>query len=69
VICDADILVKAVTGKMIIYGFDTQRRPAIYMIPSRQNTEEPTRQIQYTVWTLERSIDLMGPGVEWVVRL
>ncbi|KAF9516938.1 hypothetical protein BS47DRAFT_584425 [Hydnum rufescens UP504] len=34
------------------------------MLPSRQNTDDPVRQLQYTVWTLERCIDLMGPGVE-----
>ena len=37
------------------------------MFPSRQNTDEPTRQIQYTVWMLERAIDLTGPGVECVI--
>jgi hypothetical protein len=61
-------LSKAVTGKMFPYGFDTHRRPALYMIPSRQNTDEPTRQIQFTVWTLERCVDLMGPGIECVRR-
>jgi hypothetical protein len=39
------------------------------MIPSRQNTEEPTRQVQFTVWMLERTIDMMGPGVEYVPYL
>ena len=55
---------KAVTGKQIIFGYDTHRSPALYMIPSRQNTEESPRQIQHTVWMLERAIDLTGPGVE-----
>ncbi|EGN98659.1 hypothetical protein SERLA73DRAFT_181226 [Serpula lacrymans var. lacrymans S7.3] len=55
---------EAVTGKEFIFGYDTAGRPATYMIPSRQNTEESPRQIQYTVWMLERAIDLMGPGVE-----
>lgn len=35
-------------------------------MPSRQNTDEATRQVQFAVWMLERSIDLMGPGVEYV---
>jgi hypothetical protein len=35
------------------------------MIPSRQNTTEGPRQVQYTVYMLERCIDLMGPGVEY----
>lgn len=55
---------EAVTGKEILYGFDTKGRPAFYMIPSRQNTDESTRQLQFVVWMLERAIDLMGPGVE-----
>lgn len=52
------------TGKSILFGYDTDQRPAFYMIPSRQNTEETVRQIHFVVWTLERAIDLMGPGVE-----
>jgi len=55
---------EAVTGKEILFGYDTQRRPGFYMIPSRQNTDEPTRQVQFTVWALERAVDMMGPGVE-----
>jgi len=55
---------KAVTGKEVVFGYDTLRRPALYMIPSRQNTEESPRQIQYTFWVLERALDLTGPGVE-----
>ena len=52
------------TGKEIIFGYDTNRRPAILMIPSRQNTDEPTRQLEFAVWMIERAIDLVGPGVE-----
>ena len=55
---------QAVTGKMVTFGYDTLGRPALYMIPSRQNTEDSPRQIQYTVWMLERALDLAGPGVE-----
>ncbi|KAF8575184.1 CRAL/TRIO domain-containing protein [Ramaria rubella] len=54
---------EAVTGKEIIFGYDLDGRPALYMIPSRQNTKEQTGQIQFVVWMLERCIDLMGPGV------
>lgn len=55
---------QALTGKMVTFGYDTHRRPAVYMIPSRQNTEESPRQIQFTVWMLERALELTGPGVE-----
>jgi hypothetical protein len=55
---------QAVTGKEITFGFDAKGKPAFYMIPSRQNTADPVRQIQFVVWMLERAVDLMGPGVE-----
>ena len=57
--------IQSVTGKEIIFGFDKKGRPALYMIPSRQNTNVQLQQLQYAVWMLERCIDLMGPGVEW----
>ena len=60
---------EAVTGKEIVYGYDTEGRPGLYMFPSRQNTEDPTRQIQFAVWMLERGVDLMRPGVESVTFL
>ncbi|KAF5367525.1 hypothetical protein D9758_003628 [Tetrapyrgos nigripes] len=55
---------EAVTGKEILFGYDTYGRPAFYMIPSRQNTNEATRQVEFAVWMLERAIDLMDEGVE-----
>lgn len=57
---------EAVTGKEILFGYDIHGRPAMYMFPSRQNTDDPVRQIQFVVWMLERGIDLMGPGVETI---
>lgn len=35
------------------------------MFPSRQNTNESERQVQYAIWMLERALDLSGPGVEY----
>ncbi|KAI6025876.1 CRAL TRIO domain-containing protein [Pisolithus orientalis] len=58
---------EAVTGKEFLFGYDTRGRPGLYMCPSKQNTEEGPRQIQFVVWVLERAIDLMGPGVETLV--
>ncbi|KAF8150003.1 CRAL/TRIO domain-containing protein [Crassisporium funariophilum] len=60
---------EAVTGKEILFGYDVKGKPAFYMIPSRQNTEEATRQIQFAVWMLERCVDLMEPGVETIALL
>lgn len=51
------------TGKEIIYGFDTSGRPALFMYPSRQNTDGQKRQLQFAIFMLERAIDLMGPGL------
>ncbi|KAH0585157.1 hypothetical protein H2248_008414 [Termitomyces sp. 'cryptogamus'] len=69
--CRARILfiAKAVTGKQILFGYDLRGRPGLYLFPSRQNTDGPERQIQFTVWMLERTIDLMGPGVETLALL
>ena len=55
---------QAVTGKQITFGFDVKGKPAFYMVPSRQNTADPVRQIQFVIWMLERVVELMGPGVE-----
>jgi hypothetical protein len=60
---------EALTGKEVVFGYDTLRRPAMYMIPSRQNTEESPRQIQYVFWVMERALELTGPGVESVVLM
>lgn len=54
------------TGKEVIFGNDVQGRPAVYLIPSRQNTQENPKQIDFVVYMLESAIDLMGPGVECV---
>ncbi|KAG6849783.1 hypothetical protein H0H93_005169 [Arthromyces matolae] len=60
---------EAVTGKQVLFGFDVRGRPGLYLFPSRQNTDGPERQIQFTVWMLERTIDLMSPGVETLALL
>lgn len=57
---------QAVTGKEVVYGYDVNGRPALYLCPSRQNTEESIRQVEFNMFMLERCIDLMGPGVEYV---
>ncbi|KAJ7593268.1 CRAL-TRIO domain-containing protein [Mycena floridula] len=55
---------EAVTGKEILFGYDTTGRPGFYMIPSRQNTTEAKRQIEFAIWMMERAIDSMPCGVE-----
>ena len=51
---------------MVLWGYDVDSRPALYLRPSRQNTEESIRQVHFVVWALERLTELMGPGVECV---
>lgn len=52
-------------------GYDTNGRPAVYSLPSRQNTDGSTqegqrKQLQFYIWMQERAIELMPLGVETV---
>ncbi|KAI0951025.1 hypothetical protein AcW1_008179 [Taiwanofungus camphoratus] len=60
---------QALTGKMVLFGYDADGRPAMYLRPSRQNTEETVRQMHFLTWLLERAVDLMGPGVETIALM
>ncbi|TCD67152.1 hypothetical protein EIP91_000437 [Steccherinum ochraceum] len=55
---------EGVTGKADVFGYDVDGRPAQYLTPSKQNTEESHRQIEFTFFMVEKLMDLMGPGVE-----
>ncbi|TKA57499.1 hypothetical protein B0A53_00730 [Rhodotorula sp. CCFEE 5036] len=46
------------TGKELVFGYDVNCRPVLYMHPHRQNTEVGPKQIAFVVWCLERTIDL-----------
>ena len=61
-------VMQGVTGKADVFGFDVDGRPALYLTPSKQNTEESHRQVEFTFFMVEKLIDLMGPGVEYVYR-
>lgn len=52
------------TGKQVVLGFDKSSRPLLYFKPGRQNTKASIKQVQSTVWFLERTIDLMPQGEE-----
>ena len=57
------------TGKQVVLGYDTAGRPCLYLNPHKQNTKESKRQMHHLVFMLERSIDLMAPGVETLALL
>ncbi|KAG0695604.1 CRAL TRIO domain-containing protein [Suillus ampliporus] len=57
---------EATIGKGFIFGYDTHGRPAAYVSPSKMGVAESPRTIQFIIWMLERSVDLMGPGVETI---
>lgn len=57
------------TGKEVVLGFDNDARPCLYLKPGRQNTKSSFRQVQFLVWTLERTIDFMRPGQDSLTLL
>ncbi|EME85470.1 uncharacterized protein MYCFIDRAFT_150569 [Pseudocercospora fijiensis CIRAD86] len=52
------------TGKQIQLGFDNDQRPCLYLNPGRQNTKMSDRQIHHLSYMVDRTIDMMPPGVE-----
>ncbi|KAF7195358.1 CRAL-TRIO domain-containing protein C23B6.04c [Pseudocercospora fuligena] len=52
------------TGKQIQLGFDKDQRPCLYLSPGRQNTKMSDRQIHHLCYMVDRTIDMMPPGVE-----
>lgn len=57
------------TGKQVQLGYDINGRPCLYLNPAKQNTERSEKQIQHLVFMLERTIDIMPPGVENLAML
>lgn len=57
------------TGKQVIFGYDNEGRPCLYLNPSKQNTARTDRQLHALVFMLERCVDLMPPGQETVALL
>ncbi|KAF8336292.1 CRAL/TRIO domain-containing protein [Cantharellus anzutake] len=55
---------EALTGKIILNGFDNEGRPIMYLRPGMENTKESPRQIRHLVFHIERAIDLMPSGQE-----
>ncbi|EPQ30730.1 uncharacterized protein PFL1_01631 [Pseudozyma flocculosa PF-1] len=64
IIPPGDVSVEGETGKHVLSGFDKEGRPVLYLRPGRENTTPSQRQIRYLVWSLERAVDMMPPGVD-----
>ena|ERR1700736_2280143 len=47
-----------------VLGFDNFSRPCLYMIPALRSIPSGPRHIQQLVYSLERAVDMMPPGVE-----
>ncbi|KAF3930685.1 Patellin-5 [Dactylella cylindrospora] len=57
------------TGKIVLFGFDKEGRPCMYLNPAKQNTARSIRQLHQLTFMLERVLDLTGPGVETLALL
>lgn len=57
------------TGKQVMFGYDINGRPCLYLNPALQNTARTERNIQHLVFMLEGCITLMAPHVETMAIL
>ncbi|KAF2197601.1 hypothetical protein GQ43DRAFT_336427, partial [Delitschia confertaspora ATCC 74209] len=57
------------TGKQIIFGYDNNARPCLYLLPNKQNTKASPKQVEHLVYMLERVIELMPAGQETLALL
>lgn len=57
------------TGKEVIFGYDNDSRPCLYLKPGRQNTKTSQRQVQHLVFMLEKVIDYMPSGQDSLALL
>jgi hypothetical protein len=57
------------TGKQVVFGFDNEGRPCLYLLPNKQNTKNSPKQIEHLVYMLERTLDIAPPGQETLALL
>ncbi|RKP25424.1 CRAL-TRIO domain-containing protein, partial [Syncephalis pseudoplumigaleata] len=55
---------EAMSGKLLIDGFDRCGGPVLYITPRLEDTKSSQRQVDNMIFFLERAIALMPPGVE-----
>ncbi|KAJ9127736.1 hypothetical protein QFC24_000019 [Naganishia onofrii] len=59
----AHVAPEAVCGKEFVLGFSKRGQPVLHFLPNRSDTKESERQLKHVVYMLERTADLMPPGV------
>lgn len=57
------------TGKQVIFGYDNEGRPCLYLLPNKQNTANSPKQVEHLVFMLERTIEIAPPGQETLALL
>ncbi|KAJ3117034.1 hypothetical protein HDU96_008078 [Phlyctochytrium bullatum] len=62
-----DVVSESLTGKQVLSGFNKQGRPILYLIPSKENSNDAEMNLKYVVFNLEGAVRLMPPGIEQMV--
>jgi len=57
------------TGKQVVFGFDNEGRPCLYLLPNKQNTKNSPKQVEHLVYMLELTLDIAPPGQETLALL
>ncbi|ODV62145.1 CRAL-TRIO domain-containing protein [Ascoidea rubescens DSM 1968] len=52
------------TGKQLIFGYDKENRPLLYLFNEKENTEGSHRQVEFLIFMLEIIIDYMPLNVD-----
>ena len=60
----AEVAPEGVCGKEFVLGYSTKGQPVLHFLPNKSDTEESQRQLKHVVYMLERTADLMPPGVK-----
>lgn len=59
----AEVAPEGVCGKEFVLGYSTKGQPVLHFLPNKSDTQESQRQLKHVVYMLERTADMMPPGV------
>ncbi|KAJ9096223.1 hypothetical protein QFC20_006467 [Naganishia adeliensis] len=65
----AEVAPEGVCGKEFVLGYSTKGQPVLHFLPNKSDTQESQRQLKHVVYMLERTADLMPPGVNNLVLI